>query len=132
MINANGDMIGINSNIAREGKNGAFITSINFSIKSNVAIKWLENFGIVFSSIANVVQSPVGKQTKILTPKILPIPKKPKVVVVPTKEHFKNITKPRKNKNKLTIDSPFKNVEDEMEVLIKRMKKKTRKKTFFE
>ncbi|MFQ5672498.1 MAG: trypsin-like peptidase domain-containing protein [Nitrospinales bacterium] len=48
LIDRYGAMVGINSNIAREGKGGLVITDINFSIKSNVALRWLDSLGYSF------------------------------------------------------------------------------------
>ncbi len=45
LINLQGAMVGINSNIARKGAGGIAITDINFSISSGVAKKWLDRTG---------------------------------------------------------------------------------------
>ncbi len=41
-----GNMIGVNTMIARVGAGGVAITDINFAIQSNVARRWLESVGI--------------------------------------------------------------------------------------
>ncbi len=46
LINGAGHQIGVNTAIARKSKDGLAITSISFSIKSNVAKKWLAQQGI--------------------------------------------------------------------------------------
>ena len=45
LIDQYGHMVGINSMIARKGKNGMTITDVNFSIKSTVAMKWMRSVG---------------------------------------------------------------------------------------
>lgn len=132
LIDANGHMIGINSNIARKGKNGTVITSVNFSIKSNVARRWLKRFGYSFGSIANVAQTP-DIEPETPAPRIVPIPNKPKVVSVkPSEENYQRVIEPPEPEKKPTPSSPFQNVEDEMEGMMKQMKKGTRNKTFFD
>ncbi|MEM6531442.1 MAG: trypsin-like peptidase domain-containing protein [Myxococcota bacterium] len=41
LLDAEGNMIGINTMIARKGAGGIAITDVNFSLKSSVAVKWL-------------------------------------------------------------------------------------------
>jgi serine protease Do len=45
LLNEEGLMIGINSLIARKAADGLTITDVNFSIRSNVAIQWLNGLG---------------------------------------------------------------------------------------
>lgn len=45
LLDERGIMIGINSMIARTAADGMAITDVNFSIKSNVALKWLNKLG---------------------------------------------------------------------------------------
>jgi len=52
LLDRYGAMVGINSNIARKGKSGLLITDINFSIKSNVALGWLNSLGYSFVAAA--------------------------------------------------------------------------------
>jgi serine protease Do len=47
-------MIGINSMIARKAADGLMITDVNFSIKSNVALKWLSRKGYHFIAARSV------------------------------------------------------------------------------
>lgn len=42
LLNAYGHMVGINTCISRKAADGLAITDINFSLKSSVAVKWLE------------------------------------------------------------------------------------------
>lgn len=41
LLDADGNMVGINTMIARKGAGGVAITDVNFSLKSSVAVKWL-------------------------------------------------------------------------------------------
>ncbi len=133
LIDANGYMIGINSNIARKGKSGTVITSINFSIKSNVARRWLRKVGFSFGSIANVAQTPSNIPSESPAPRILPVPISPKIIVAePPNKSYQRAIEPRKVKKKPKPTSPLQNVEEEMEGLMDQMKKGTRKKTFFD
>ncbi len=45
LIDAYGHVVGINSSISRKGPNGNVITDVNFSLKSSVAKRWLEERG---------------------------------------------------------------------------------------
>lgn len=45
LLDEGGAMIGINSMIARKAEDGLAITAVNFAIKSNVAVKWLNGRG---------------------------------------------------------------------------------------
>jgi serine protease Do len=54
-----GDMIGINSMIARKAADGLTITDVNFSIRSSVAINWLDGKGYRFAAVQKkTVSSP--------------------------------------------------------------------------
>jgi len=46
LLDENGHMIGINSLIARVGSGGVAITGVNYSLKSDVALHWLNNNGM--------------------------------------------------------------------------------------
>ena len=46
-----GDMIGINSMIARKAADGLTITDVNFSIRTSVAINWLDGKGYRFATV---------------------------------------------------------------------------------
>lgn len=45
LLDRRGHMVAVNSNIARISKDGLAITGINYSIKSSVAVKWLNDNG---------------------------------------------------------------------------------------
>ena len=55
LLDENGHMIGINSLIARKATDGLTITDVNFSIQSQVAIKWLNDQGYRFSALQTQV-----------------------------------------------------------------------------
>ena len=57
LINRRGQQIGVNSAVARRAKDGLTITDVNFSLKSNVALKWMAQEGVA------VEQSQGGRQT---------------------------------------------------------------------
>ncbi len=46
LLDANGNIVGINTMIARVGAGGVAITGINYSLKSSVAVKWLAGQGM--------------------------------------------------------------------------------------
>jgi len=46
LLDDNGELIGINTMIARQGAGGIAITGVNFSLKSSVAVKWLAGQGM--------------------------------------------------------------------------------------
>jgi len=46
LLDTNGHMIGVNTAIARVATDGQPITSISFSLKSNVALRWLRDHGV--------------------------------------------------------------------------------------
>lgn len=51
LLDERGLMIGINSMIARKADDGLTITDVNFSIKSNVAVAWLNRQGFAFIAV---------------------------------------------------------------------------------
>lgn len=54
LFDEQGIMIGINSMIARKAADGLMITDVNFSIKSNVALKWMSRKGYHFAATQSV------------------------------------------------------------------------------
>jgi len=65
LLDGQGVMIGINSMIARQAKDGMTITDVNFSIKSNVALKWLRGQGYEFAAVGEV---PPETEKKVVEP----------------------------------------------------------------
>jgi serine protease Do len=51
LLDVQGVMIGVNSMIARKAEDGLAITDVNFSIKSNVALNWLNRGGYRFAAL---------------------------------------------------------------------------------
>ena len=45
LLDADGNMVGINTMIARQSADGVAITAVNFSLKSSVAVRWLASQG---------------------------------------------------------------------------------------
>ncbi len=54
LLDEQGIMVGINSMIARKAADGLMITDVNFSIKSNVALKWLSRKGYHLTATRSV------------------------------------------------------------------------------
>jgi serine protease Do len=54
LLDQHGVMIGINSMIARQAADGMPITDVNFSIKSKVALTWLNRLGYRFSAAGHL------------------------------------------------------------------------------
>jgi len=77
LLDEQGDMVGINSMIARKAADGLTITDVNYSIMSNVAINWLAGLGYTIPVHRESVPksggatAPAPKQTeeKTVTPK---------------------------------------------------------------
>ena len=152
LIDGFGRIIGINSMISRRAEDGLAITGINFSIKSRVALKWLDSVGVHIKPKSPSIPPPlIVKQLpppliKKLTPPqaseagIVPIPnvtkdnlKETNIAPIEKKNKVKSIN-PKKNVPQtskiLTVLRPFKDkdlmrqVEDEMEDMISEMKGK--------
>ena len=83
LLDAHGLMVGINSNIARKSKDGLAITDINFSIKSNVAVHWLNNNGYHFGFTAPQQMAKVEPEEPYAPSGIVPAPKEPKAEAQP-------------------------------------------------
>ena len=64
LLDERGRMIGVNSMIARKAKDGLMITDINFSIRSNVVLNWLENVGYQFKPFAVAKKDVVSRSEK--------------------------------------------------------------------
>ena len=57
LINGEGRQIGVNSAIARRAQDGLTITDVNFSLQSNVALKWMAKEGVTFEKAQGGRQS---------------------------------------------------------------------------
>jgi len=88
LLDEEGVMVGINSMIARKAPDGLTITDVNFSIKSSVAIKWLNSLGYHFTAKKQTVAvAPEPVKEKAVQPKkITPAPKAEPVKEKPSKE----------------------------------------------
>ncbi|MBI5629491.1 MAG: trypsin-like peptidase domain-containing protein [Elusimicrobia bacterium] len=49
LLNAAGQIIGVNTSMARKAADGLAITAVNFSVKADVAKRWLEKNGVKFA-----------------------------------------------------------------------------------
>jgi len=132
LINGHGHIVGVNSMISRKAKDGLAITGINFSIKSRVAVNWLNSIGLKFGfaslkSIQNSLPSAPNNAGIVPVPKeeIIPAPK-PEIKKAPSPKPEKLVSKEPRI---LTKIRPYKDkdlleqVEDEMENMMDEMKK---------
>ena len=132
LINGHGHIVGVNSMISRKAKDGLAITGINFSIKSRVAVNWLNSIGLKFGfaslkSIQNSLPSAANNAGIVPVPKekIIPAPK-PEIKKAPSPKPEKLVSKEPRI---LTKIRPYKDkdlleqVEDEMENMLDEMKK---------
>ena len=132
LINGRGHIVGVNSMISRKAKDGLAITGINFSIKSRVAVNWLNSIGLKFE-LASIKPNQDSQLPNVNNAGIVPVPKE-KTVPVP-KPEAKKPTSPKPEKvvpkepRVLTKIRPYKDkdllrqVEDEMENMMDEMKK---------
>jgi len=60
LLNVRGEMVGINTAIARVGAGGVFITDVNFSVKSSVASRWLAAEGMLEAEEEAEAESGLG------------------------------------------------------------------------
>ena len=90
LLDEEGVMVGINSMIARKATDGLTITDVNFSIKSNVAIQWLNSLGYHFTAKKQTVAvAPEPVKEKAVQPKkATPAPKAEPVKEKPRKEEM--------------------------------------------
>ncbi len=74
LLDEQGEMVGVNSMIARKAVDGLTITDVNFSIKSNVALNWLSGLGYRFAANQQVPSRSRGDVTTTLRqPKRMPV-----------------------------------------------------------
>ena len=132
LINGRGHIVGVNSMISRKAQDGLAITGVNFSIKSRVAVNWLNSIGLKFelTSLKSNQNSPPAVTDNA---GIVVVPKE-KTASASKSEIKKNSSpKPEKLVSKepkiLTKIRPYKDkdllkqVEDEMENMMDEMKK---------
>ncbi len=93
LLDEEGVMVGINSLIARKASDGLTITDVNFSIKSSVAIKWLNSLGYHFTAKRQTVAvAPEPVKEKAVQPK--ETPPAPKAEPVEEKPREEELVKP--------------------------------------
>ncbi|MDD5305272.1 MAG: serine protease [Elusimicrobia bacterium] len=78
LIDRSGSIIGVNTSMARKAADGLTITSVNFSVKSSVARRWIGGEGAPVAAVAST--GPVVEAPKVPVP--LPPPPKTKPLVV--------------------------------------------------
>jgi serine protease Do len=83
LLDEQGTMIGINSMIARKAADGMTITDVNFSIKSNVAIKWLNQQGYRFAAAQPLAAVPEPSVAPPAAPKASPVELTPPAAATP-------------------------------------------------
>ena len=137
LLNLQGAMVGVNSNIARKAKDGIAITDINFSVTSAVAKKWIEGVGYKLAYLPSIDESDIEKDKADLKLERYPnIPKKQEEKIEQNKK-LKPKQTPEKRKKlwaegtQLTPKQPYMakdllKVEDEMENQMEEMKKSFR------
>ncbi len=67
LLDTSGNMVGINSLIARKAADGLTITDVNYSIKSSVALKWLAGIGYRFETSRTATAAPIPQETGSFT-----------------------------------------------------------------
>ena len=72
LLDTNGRMVGINTAIARLASDGLPITSISFSLKSNVAKQWLHDQGVSFQKMPISERAAVEHASQPETPSSAP------------------------------------------------------------
>ena len=149
LIDRYGNIVGINSLIARKGSNNTAITDINFSIQSTVAVKWMNSVGHPFSYAIPKTNSEGGSGFIADNAGIVPVPKQekmapqgknriqfqidPKKIIeqppVSKENGLKPIKKPKVVEPQILTErhpyqekNLFRQVEDEMEDMMKEMK----------
>jgi serine protease Do len=150
LLNEDAKMVGINSLIARKAADGLTITDVNFSIKTNVALNWLNKKGYHFTMTKAAsseygetsAKTPKKPEKKVEPNKVEPLKKKKKKEIVteePSKPEKKVKTEKLGTGKILTKRNPYKinellddmremeDMMDEMREMIDDFKKKKKK-----
>ncbi len=112
-MDENGGMIGVNSLIARQARDGLAITAVNFAIKSEVVIMWLNKVGYRFASVKAVPSETEKKPVKTQVQKTKEIAEEKPAIkepARPVKEVQSPKTKPTKERKEgkiLTEKRPY-------------------------
>ena len=149
LIDEYGNIVGVNSMIARKGSNNTAITDINFSIQSTVAVKWMNSVGHPFSYATPKTNSEDGSDSMADNAGIVPVPKQEKITPqkkpesmvqidprkiieqppVSKEDSLKPIEKPKVAEPQILTErhpyqekNLFRQVEDEMEDMMEEMK----------
>ena len=104
LLDEKGAMIGVNSMIARQAKDGMVITDVNFSIKSNVALNWLNRLGYRFAL--------AGHGLSKTEENVVKVPAEPKDVPVQRSEEPK-APEPYRLEEKREVSEEFQKSEDQ-------------------
>jgi serine protease Do len=113
-------MIGINSMIARKAADGLTITDVNFALKSQVALGWLNTVGYRFASVKPVPtktgQKPVKQETKTVKEPLRPVKEAPSAESKPPRQEDKvKILTEKKPFNMDELIAGMEEMEDMME-----------------
>ena len=78
LLDEQGNMVGINTMIARQAADGLTITSVNFALKSSVAVNWLagQGMGLAYAK-PQQVDPTTGQTTGDVAVAVAPQPNKP-------------------------------------------------------
>ncbi|MBI3551047.1 MAG: trypsin-like peptidase domain-containing protein [Elusimicrobia bacterium] len=76
LLNANGDIIGVNTLMSRKAADGLAITAVNFSVKADVAKNWIAKAGMSMD-YAKPADSAPAKTMVAAAPKPVPAPPAP-------------------------------------------------------
>jgi len=108
LLDDQASMIGINSMIARKAADGLTITDVNFSIRTKVAIDWLNQKGYSISAAKKAAPKPQPPATQAETPKATPEPVKPKPPVKKEELIPPVVEKPKQKQPVLSQQQPEK------------------------
>lgn len=86
LLDRSGEIIGVNTSMARKAADGLTITSVNFSVKSSVARRWIEG-ETVAAAPAYIPEAPDARNPIVAPPaaavSLPPAPKTKPIVVTP-------------------------------------------------
>ena len=129
LIDGYGHIVGINSMISRRSKDGLAITGINFSIKSQVAVDWLNSLGLKYQFVYQANE--IMDQSSAKNAGIVPAPKS-EPEAAPTDPELKTPEQPKtpEKSGVFTRSRPFKErdlfeqVEDDLEGMMDEVRNK--------
>jgi serine protease Do len=115
LLDEMGTMVGINSMIARKAADGLTITDVNFSIRSNVAIDWLNSKGYRISAVHHETPAPQEPQKEAVVTPQRPEKKVAAPHPVPEKE---TALAPKQPENKVETPQPPPKVTKKQKVIV--------------